>query len=125
MKIKDRQRDKNMAGGGRVKRYPEEFKQTAVELALVEGTSVSQVARDLEMSEKTLHNWLRLHREKSGASVSKREDDGVEAELKRLRKENAQLKQERDILKKATALCAASFRASRKKLIEVRLDSKA
>jgi len=46
-----------MTRGERVKRYPEEFKQTAVELALSGDKSVSQVARELEMSEKTLHNW--------------------------------------------------------------------
>lgn len=95
-----------MARGGRVQRYPEEFKQTAVELALVGDKSVSQVARELEMSEKTLHNWLRLHREKNGEAAPAGADKSVEAELKRLRKENAQLRKERDILKKATAFFA-------------------
>lgn len=95
-----------MARGGKVKRYPEEFKQTAVELALAGDKPVSQVARELEMSEKTLHNWLRLHREKNGEAVATDLDTSVEAELKRLRKENAQLKKERDILKKATAFFA-------------------
>jgi transposase len=92
-----------MARGGRVKRYPVEFKASAVELALSSGLPISQVARDLEMSEKTLHNWLRQYREKNGTL---KEDDSVEAELKRLRKENALLKKERDILKKATAYFA-------------------
>ncbi len=114
-----------MARGGKVKKYAEEFKQTAIELAQVEGASVSQVARDLGMSEKTLPNWLRNQRLKNGTDTKVIANSEHEAELKRLRKENAQLKQERDILKKATALSVASFRASQKKLTEVRLDKKA
>lgn len=95
-----------MARGGRVKRYPEEFKQTALELARVGDKSVSQVAKELQMSEKTLHNWLRLHPKESGIAVEKTKASDIEAELKQLRKENAQLKVERDILKKATAFFA-------------------
>jgi len=95
-----------MARGGRVKRYPEEFKQTAVELAMAGDTSESQVVRDLEINENTLHNWLRLHRENNGNTLSVADDGNVEVEFKRLRKEHAQLKKERDILKKATAFFA-------------------
>lgn len=95
-------------------------------MALAGDKPVSQVARELEMSEKTLHNWLRLHREKNGEAVATDLDTSVEAELKRLRKENAQLKKERDIL-----LCLHSLRekrrrrSSQKKLTEVRLDQRA
>ena len=97
-----------MPRGGKVKRYPEEFKQTAVELALAGDKPITQVARELEMSPKTLHNWLRQHRIRHGEPTSTRieSQESLEAELKRLRKENARLREERDILKKATAYFA-------------------
>jgi len=96
-----------MPRGGKVTKYPDEFKQTAIELALAAGEKpVSEVARELKLSVKTLHNWLSQYRQKHTDVTSARTNDGVEAELKRLRKENAQLKMERDILKKATAFFA-------------------
>ncbi len=94
-----------MARGGKGRQYTEEFKQSAIELALSGELSILQVARDLGMSDKTLHNWLRNHKAEHGLVEEKKEDD-LETELKRLRKENIRLKQERDILKKATAYFA-------------------
>jgi transposase len=64
-----------------------------------------QVARELEMSEKTLYNWLRQYRREDNNETDQGADD-VQSELRRLRRENAALKQERDILKKATAYFA-------------------
>ena len=95
-----------MARGGRVVAYPKEFKQTAIELALAGDKSVAQVARELEMSVKTLHTWLRAHRQKNNQPTSSKNEDDTQAELRKLRKEVAKLKQERDILKKATAYFA-------------------
>lgn len=97
-----------MPRGGKGKSYTAEFKHAAIELALRNEQPITEVAKNLGMSAKTLHNWLREQREKSGfdedAQFSKKES--VEDELKRLRKENARLKMERDILKKATAYFA-------------------
>lgn len=69
---------RKMARGGRVDRYPEEFKQTAIALVLAGGKSASPITRNLEMSENTLHNWLRLHQGKSGEAVSAKPDRGLE-----------------------------------------------
>jgi transposase len=97
-----------MARGGKGKSYTTEFKHSAIELALRGEQPVTEIASNLGMSAKTLHNWLREERIKSGDSSEKKlsREESVEDELKRLRKENARLKMERDILKKATAYFA-------------------
>ena len=96
-----------MPRGGRVKQYPEEFKQSAVEMALNGEQSISQVARDLDISNKTLYNWVSTYRKKNNlTSPARKKDDSIEEELKRLRKENSRLKKEQEILKKATAYFA-------------------
>jgi transposase len=67
-----------------------------------------QVARSLEMSDRTLANWVRQARR--GQPLLKRPPaqpvDEVQAELARLRQENARLKLEKEILKKAAAYFA-------------------
>ena len=95
-----------MPRGGRVKRYTADFKQSAIELAMSGDATVSQIARDLNMSEKTLHNWLKVHKDKNNVHSAEIQKESLEEELKRLRKENAILKKEREILKKATAYFA-------------------
>ena len=77
--------------------YPPEFRRQAVEL-IRSGTPLKQVAEELGVSEQTLRNWRRQDQ------VDRRErDDGLTGdereELRRLRRENARLKQERDLLK--------------------------
>lgn len=94
-----------MSRGGKVQRYSQEFKQTAIQLVLAGDKSAMQVARELEMSEKTLYNWLRQYRREDNNETDQGADD-AQSELRRLRRENAALKQERDILKKATAYFA-------------------
>jgi len=89
------------------RKYTAQFRQDAV--AQVEaGRSVPAVARSLEMSPKTLANWL--YRARRGQVLVKRASAAatseLEAELSRLRAENARLKLERDILKKAAAYFA-------------------
>lgn len=86
--------------------YTAEFRESAVKLATEADQPVAQTARDLGVNENTLHTWInKYHRPKS--SVSNGEDkEHLYDELKRLRKENRKLKEERDILKKATAYFA-------------------
>ncbi|MEZ4461509.1 MAG: transposase [bacterium] len=82
-------------------RYTEEFKADAVRLIEVQGLSVAQVARDLDVNVNTLHNWLNKTRESQAPEMTE-----MLRELNRLRKENAVLKEEREILKKAAAFFA-------------------
>jgi transposase len=90
------------------RRYTVEFREAAVRQVLDGGRSVPHVARSLEMSGKTLANWVMKARR--GQPLLKRVPvrpvDEVQAELARLRQENARLKLEKEILKKAAAYFA-------------------
>jgi transposase len=86
--------------------YSEEFKDSAMQLALNSEQSVSQVARDLGISIGTLHNWLYKRRLKESEEQIPKTKESLEDENKRLRKELALVKEEREILKKATAYFA-------------------
>ncbi len=87
------------------RQYTREFQEAAVNQVLDGGRSVVEVARRVEMSNKTLSNWVR--RVRRGQPFSRRgqcsEVTNVQAKLTRLRTENAQLKQDKDIVKKAAA----------------------
>ena len=87
------------------KKYPAAFKERAVKLAVESDQPIAQTARDLVVNENTLHTWIgKYHRvERQEKQVH---DEHVYEELKRLRKENARLKEEREILKKAAAYFA-------------------
>jgi len=79
--------------------YPPEFKVEAVQLVHQGERSVSRIANDLGVSEQTLRNWVKQIETDSGvrAGLTTEERD----ELRRLRRENRILKEERDILKSA------------------------
>ena len=81
--------------------FTDEFKRDAVALVIDEGRRVIDVAGSLGVGEGTLGNWVRQARvdrgERAGVTTSER------AELAELRKENARLRMERDLLKRATA----------------------
>ncbi len=81
------------------------FKASAVRLVLDEGKSVGRVARDLDLTESALRNWVehaRADRTKGRTGLTTEERE----ELRRLRKENRELRTEREILKKAAAFFA-------------------
>ena len=84
--------------------YPPEFRAEAIRLVRSGGLTQSQVSRDLGVSTFTLRNWLRQTEidagEREGLTTDERE------ELRRLRKENRLLREEREILKKAAAFFA-------------------
>ena len=94
------------ARGRRARRqFSEEFKDGAVRLVLDEGKTVGAVARELDLTASALSLWVRQARSertkgKSGLMKEERE------ELTRLRKENRELRIERDLLKKVSALFA-------------------
>jgi transposase len=96
--------------------YTSEFRRQAVELITREGLSIAEASRRLSISPKTLANWV--SRAKQGtapaAGTPRREVTDEEAELSRLRRENAGLRMERDILKKSLAYFAQeSLRGTR------------
>jgi transposase len=98
-----------MANGSKNRRvrrsFTDEFRAGAVRLVLDEGKTVSRVARDLDLTQSALGNWVKQARAdrsngKTGLTTEER------AELAHLRRENRTLRMERDILKKAAAFFA-------------------
>jgi transposase len=92
------------------RKFTTEFKEEAVRLVLQEGLSTPDAARRIEICDKTLANWVRLARHgkvlSSNAEGAQRRVSSVselEMEVSKLRAENARLKMEKEILKKATA----------------------
>ena len=86
------------------KHFTPEFKAEAVRLALSGDRSQRAVADDLGIGYSTLDRWIGRHRDKlSSIPVT---GESAEEELKRLRRENLILREEREILKKATAFFA-------------------
>ena len=91
------------------RQFSDEFKEGAVRLVLDEGKTVGAVARELDLTASALGGWVRQARAdrtkgKSGLMKEERE------ELARLRKENRELRLERDLLKKVSALFATDQR---------------
>ncbi len=88
----------------RTRTYSQEFKQEAVRLVKESGMSCAKVGKDIGVCKSTIAKWVQQDRRNGGKEEallpSERE------ELKRLRRENKQLKMERDILKKATVFFA-------------------
>jgi transposase len=89
--------------------FTEEFKAGAVRLVLDEGKTVGAAARDLDLTESSLRNWVEHARAdrthgKTGLTTAERE------ELARLRKELRIVQEEREILKKAAAFFAKQSR---------------
>ena len=87
-------------------RFTKEFRDEAVRLALTSGRSRREVAQDLGIGLSTLRHWLDRRREREIDDPPEERQEDMAAELKRLRRENEILRQEREILKKATAFFA-------------------
>ena len=91
------------------RQFTDEFKAGAVRLVLEEGKTVGAAARDLDLTETALREWVKRAQAdrtkgRTGLTTAERE------ELTRLRKELRVVTEERDILKKATAFFAKQNR---------------
>ena len=99
-------RMKEQKTGRRTRRqFTDEFRAGAVRLVLDEGKTVSQVARDLDLTASALSIWVKHARAdrskgRTGLTTAERE------QLAELKKEVRELRMERDLLKKAAAFFA-------------------
>ena len=81
--------------------YPEEFRREAVALIRSGQRSLAEASESLGVSQQTLRNWLKQEAVDAGQAEGVTSEE--REELRRLRRENRILREERDILKKATA----------------------
>jgi transposase len=88
------------------RRFTKEFEEEAVQLVRTSGRTQREVAEDLGVGLSTLVRWIGRSRDRETATPDRVHQEDVVAELKRLRRENEILRQERDILKRATAFFA-------------------
>ena len=86
------------------RKYTREFKVSAVQLVNEQGYSPAEAARSLGVDPHTVRDWVKKFSSQDGLAPTG--DGAAQAELRRLRKENAQLRMEREILKKAAAFFA-------------------
>lgn len=87
------------------RKYDREFKLEAVRLVTDGGRPVAEVARDLGIHENLLYNWRRKYLDDSVHSFpGKGHLKPADEELRRLKKELTDVREERDILKKALAI---------------------
>lgn len=94
-----------------MKKYSKEFKDSTVQLIINNNENVKKVAQDLDINSTTLYAWVTAYKKEHNIALGnnntkKSSEENETEELKRLRRENKILKQERDILKKATAYFA-------------------
>ncbi len=88
--------------------FTQEYKVEVVQLCRMSGQTIARVARDLDLTETAVRRWVAQAEtdagEREGLTTAERE------ELSRLRRENRVLREERDILKRATVFFAAETR---------------
>jgi transposase len=85
------------------RKFDQDFQQGAVRLVFETGKPIAQVARELGINEGTLGNWCaRERRRREGGNPAFSESERVE--LERLRRENVELRMQRDVLKRSVAL---------------------
>jgi transposase len=92
--------------GSTRRKFTAEYKAEAVQFVISSGQPIAVVARNLGIVEGTLGNWVTKARE-TGEFKERPLELSERAELERLRKENQQVKMERDFLKKAAAFFAS------------------
>jgi len=86
------------------RKYSDEFKAEALQLLRSSGRSVSQLERELGITQGLLSKWRRIDEVEKAGTGYQPEGESSEGTIKRLERENAILRQEREILKKAVAI---------------------
>jgi len=86
------------------RRFTREFKVSAVQLVNEQGYTPAQAGKSLGVHPENIRHWLKKFSSEPG--LAPKGDGALAAELRRLRAENARLRIERDILKKAAAFFA-------------------
>lgn len=92
------------------RKFTDEFKKDTVRLIRESGKTVAEIARDLDLSESAVRNWLNRAEIDEGQGGQGELTTAERQELQRLRRENRQLQMEREILKKAAAFFAKESR---------------
>ena len=85
------------------RKFDREFREGAVRIVRETGKPIAQVARELGVNEGTLGNWCAKARAAAGEGNGEL-SESERAELTRLRKENTELRMQRDVLKRSVAL---------------------
>jgi transposase len=86
------------------RRFDREFREGAVRIVRETSKPIAVVARDLGVSAGTLGNWVNQDKQARGEAAGGGLSEDERAELARLRKENAELAMERDVLKRSVVL---------------------
>lgn len=87
------------------KTYTQEFKREAVQLAQKSGKPIAQIARELGISDSSIHQWRKeLDEHGPEAFPGSGHQTGLEEENRRLKRELERTRQERDILKKTVGI---------------------
>jgi transposase len=81
--------------------HSQEFRETAIKLAIAGDKSIANVARDLGIPEWKLYGWVQSYRKQQPKQNGKEDSSG--ADLRKLQKRVRELEQENEILKKASA----------------------
>jgi transposase len=89
--------------GETCRKFDADFREGAVRLVRETGKPIAQVARDLGIDGGTLGNWVNVDKRRRGEGSGALGEDG-RAELARLRRGNAELAVERDVVKRSVAL---------------------
>jgi transposase len=94
-------------GKRKMTQYAQEFKPSSANLANESEKPITETAKDFGINKTTPHGWVKKYHPTRKQEISIEAKPELEQEVKRLRRENTRLKQERDILKKATAYFAS------------------
>jgi len=86
--------------------FTDEYKQHVLALVREGDKSITQICRELDLTQSAVHKWIKADQDSNGTMTQNSLTESDQQELQRLRAENKQLKTERDILKKATAFFA-------------------